>query len=125
MQSRPAAERREELVALYREASGCLRCPLHESRNRVVFGNGNADADLMFIGEGPGQQEDVQGLPFVGRAGKLLDQLLEEIGLSRARRLRRERREVPAARQPRSRSSTRSTRAAPTSTARSSSSSRG
>jgi uracil-DNA glycosylase len=83
MQSRPAAERREELVALYREASGCLRCPLHESRNRVVFGNGNADADLMFIGEGPGQQEDVQGLPFVGRAGKLLDQLLEEIGLSR------------------------------------------
>jgi uracil-DNA glycosylase len=83
MQSRPAAERREELVALYREASGCLRCPLHESRNRVVFGNGNADADLIFVGEGPGQQEDVQGLPFVGRAGKLLDQLLEEIGLSR------------------------------------------
>jgi uracil-DNA glycosylase len=83
MQSRPAAERREELVALYREASGCLRCPLHESRTRVVFGNGNADAGLMFIGEGPGQQEDIQGLPFVGRAGKLLDQLLEEIGLSR------------------------------------------
>ncbi len=83
MQSRPAAERREELVALYREASGCLRCPLHESRNRVVFGNGNADADLMFVGEGPGQQEDIQGLPFVGRAGKLLDQLLEEIGLAR------------------------------------------
>jgi uracil-DNA glycosylase len=83
MQSRPEAERREELVALYREASGCLRCPLHESRTRVVFGNGNADAGLMFIGEGPGQQEDVQGLPFVGRAGKLLDQLLEEIGLSR------------------------------------------
>ena len=102
MQSRPAAERREELVALYREASGCLRCPLHESRNRVVFGNGNADADLMFIGEGPGQQEDVQGLPFVGRAGKLLDQLLEEIGLFAPRRLRRERREVQAARQPRS-----------------------
>jgi uracil-DNA glycosylase family 4 len=83
MQSRPAAERREELVALYREASGCLRCPLHEGRTRVVFGNGNADADLMFVGEGPGQQEDIQGLPFVGRAGKLLDQLLEEIGLSR------------------------------------------
>ena len=83
MQSRPAAERREELVALYREASGCLRCPLHESRTRVVFGNGNADADLMFVGEGPGAQEDLQGLPFVGRAGKLLDQLLEGIGLSR------------------------------------------
>jgi DNA polymerase len=83
MQSRPAAERREELVALYRGASGCVRCPLHQGRNRVVFGNGNADADLMFVGEGPGQQEDIQGLPFVGRAGKLLDQLLEEIGLSR------------------------------------------
>ena len=83
MQSRPAAERREELVALYREASGCVRCPLHQGRNRVVFGNGNADADLMFVGEGPGQQEDIQGLPFVGRAGKLLDQLLDEIGLSR------------------------------------------
>jgi uracil-DNA glycosylase family 4 len=83
MESRPAAERREDLVALYREASGCVRCPLHQGRNRVVFGNGNADADLMFVGEGPGQQEDIQGLPFVGRAGKLLDQLLEEIGLSR------------------------------------------
>jgi uracil-DNA glycosylase len=83
MQSRPAAERREDLVALYREASGCVRCPLHQGRTRVVFGNGNADADLMFVGEGPGQQEDIQGLPFVGRAGKLLDQLLEEIGLSR------------------------------------------
>jgi uracil-DNA glycosylase len=83
MQSRPAAERREDLVALYREASGCLRCPLHQGRTRVVFGNGNADADLMFIGEGPGREEDIQGLPFVGRAGKLLDQLLEEIGLTR------------------------------------------
>ena len=120
MQSRPAAERREELVALYREASGCLRCPLHESRNRVVFGNGNADADLMFIGEGPGQQEDVQGLPFVGRAGKLLDQLLEEIGLSRPDVFVANVVQVQAARQPRSRSSTRSTPAAPTCTARSS-----
>ena len=83
MQSRPAAERRGDLVALYREASGCLRCPLHQGRTRVVFGNGNADADLMFVGEGPGQQEDIQGLPFVGRAGKLLDGLLEEIGMSR------------------------------------------
>jgi uracil-DNA glycosylase len=83
MQSRPAAERREQLVALYREASGCLRCPLHQGRTRVVFGNGHADADLMFVGEGPGQQEDLQGLPFVGRAGKLLDELLDEIGLSR------------------------------------------
>jgi uracil-DNA glycosylase len=83
MQPRPAGERREELVALYREASGCLRCPLHESRTKVVFGSGNADAELMFVGEAPGQQEDLQGLPFVGRAGKLLDQLIEEIGLTR------------------------------------------
>jgi DNA polymerase len=83
MQSRPAAERREELVALYKEARACERCPLHETRTQVVFGSGNADADLMFVGEAPGQQEDIQGLPFVGRAGKLLDQLLEEVGLSR------------------------------------------
>jgi DNA polymerase len=83
MQSRPAAERREELVALYKEARACRRCPLHETRTQVVFGSGNADADLMFVGEAPGQQEDIQGLPFVGRAGKLLDQLLEEVGLSR------------------------------------------
>jgi DNA polymerase len=49
-----------------------------------VFGAGNADADLMFVGEAPGQQEDLQGIPFVGRAGKLLDQLLAEVGLDRA-----------------------------------------
>jgi uracil-DNA glycosylase len=83
MQSRPAPERREDLVTLYREASGCTRCALHEGRTKVVFGNGNADADLMFIGEGPGANEDEQGLPFVGRAGKLLDQLLNEIGMAR------------------------------------------
>jgi uracil-DNA glycosylase len=83
MQSRTAAERREELVALYREASGCTLCPLHAGRTNVVFGNGNADADLIFVGEAPGHHEDLQGLPFVGRAGQLLDQLLVEIGLSR------------------------------------------
>jgi uracil-DNA glycosylase len=83
MQSRTAAERREELVAVYREASACVRCPLHEGRTNVVFGNGNADADLMFVGEAPGHHEDLQGLPFVGRAGQLLDELLGEIGLAR------------------------------------------
>ena len=83
MQSRPAGERREDLVALYREASACVRCPLHEGRTNVVFGNGNADADLMFVGEAPGHHEDLQGLPFVGRAGQLLDELLGDIGLSR------------------------------------------
>ncbi len=81
---RSATERREALVELFREVSECRRCPLHSSRNRVVFGAGNADADLMFVGEAPGQQEDLQGLPFVGRAGKLLDQLLGEVGLERA-----------------------------------------
>ena len=55
---------------------GRPRCPFHENRTQVVFGAGNADADLMFIGEAPGQQEDLQGLPFVGRAGKLLDELI-------------------------------------------------
>jgi uracil-DNA glycosylase len=83
MQSRSAGDRREELVALYREASGCVRCPLYEGRTNVVFGNGNANADLMFVGEAPGHHEDLQGLPFVGRAGQLLDDLLAEIGLSR------------------------------------------
>jgi DNA polymerase len=76
-------DRRERLVSLYREASACTRCPLSETRNSVVFGAGNADADLMFVGEGPGAQEDRQGLPFVGRAGGLLNELLAGIGLAR------------------------------------------
>jgi uracil-DNA glycosylase len=78
-----AAERREELVALYKEVSQCTKCPLHETRTKAVFGAGNADAELMFVGEAPGAEEDRQGLPFVGRAGQLLNQMLEEIGLSR------------------------------------------
>ena len=78
-----AAARREALVELYNEASVCVRCPLHEGRNKVVFGAGNADADLMFVGEAPGAEEDRQGLPFVGRAGMLLNELLEGIGLRR------------------------------------------
>jgi uracil-DNA glycosylase family 4 len=84
MQPRSAEERREALVELYQEARACTRCPLHEGRTKVVFGAGNAYADLMFVGEAPGQQEDLQGLPFVGRAGKLLDELLNEVGLERA-----------------------------------------
>jgi DNA polymerase len=83
MLSRPAAERREDLVALYREASGCERCPLAKGRTNVVFGAGNADAELMFVGEAPGHHEDLQGLPFVGRAGKLLDELLADAGMTR------------------------------------------
>jgi uracil-DNA glycosylase family 4 len=83
MHSRSAEERREDLVALYREAQSCRRCPLYQTRTHVVFGNGNANADLMFVGEAPGFHEDQQGLPFVGRAGQLLDELLGEIGLTR------------------------------------------
>jgi len=81
---RTAAERREQLKEVYGRALGCTACALHQTRTTVVFGAGNADADLMFIGEGPGANEDKQGVPFVGRAGKLLDTLLEEIGLDRS-----------------------------------------
>jgi uracil-DNA glycosylase family 4 len=78
-----AAERRERLIEVYREASVCTKCPLSETRTKVVFGAGNADADLMFVGEAPGAEEDRQGLPFVGRAGALLTELLGGIGMSR------------------------------------------
>jgi uracil-DNA glycosylase family 4 len=78
-----AEARRRRLVEVYNQASICERCPLSETRNRVVFGAGNADADLMFVGEAPGAEEDRQGLPFVGRAGALLTELLEGIGLRR------------------------------------------
>ena len=72
------------LLELREEVLDCTRCPLAEGRTQVVFGVGAPDADLMFVGEGPGAEEDRQGLPFVGRSGKLLDQLvLEEMGLDR------------------------------------------
>ena len=80
-----AQERREALKAIYlEEARDCTRCALAESRTKVVFGSGDADADLMFVGEAPGANEDRAGLPFVGQAGKLLDQLLAEIGMERS-----------------------------------------
>jgi uracil-DNA glycosylase len=80
-----AAERRETLKEVFSQARGCVRCPeLAATRKTVVFGAGNADADLMFVGEAPGATEDEQGVPFVGRAGKLLEQLLGEIGLARS-----------------------------------------
>ena len=75
--------RRGELVALYHELSDCVKCPLADGRSTVVFGTGDPDADLMFVGEAPGFNEDKQGKPFVGQAGKLLDTLLAEIGLGR------------------------------------------
>jgi DNA polymerase len=80
-----AQDRREALKAVYQEARQCTRCPqLAQTRHTVVFGSGDADADLMFVGEAPGRNEDLQGVPFVGQAGQLLDRLLGEIGLSRA-----------------------------------------
>jgi uracil-DNA glycosylase family 4 len=79
-----ATERRERLKSVYEQARQCTACPLHETRTTVVFGAGSADADLMFIGEAPGANEDKLGLPFVGAAGKLLDKLLVEIGLERS-----------------------------------------
>lgn len=76
-------QRRERLVEVFREARGCERCPLSESRTQVVFGAGNANADLMFVGEAPGAEEDRQGLPFVGRSGALLTELLGRAGIAR------------------------------------------
>jgi uracil-DNA glycosylase len=82
--SKPPEQRREELVSVYREMCDSHACPLRDVRTRLVFGAGNANADLMFVGEAPGAMEDQQGLPFVGRAGKLLDELLLEVGIQRA-----------------------------------------
>ena len=78
-----AETRREELVEVFRTARSCTQCGLSGSRTQVVFGAGNADADLMFVGEAPGAEEDRRGLPFVGRSGALLTRMLEESGLSR------------------------------------------
>ena len=73
------------LAELETEAAGCTRCVLAETRTKVVFGVGRPTADLLFIGEGPGRDEDLAGEPFVGRSGKLLDKLVhQEIGLDRA-----------------------------------------
>jgi DNA polymerase len=73
------------LAELEREALSCTRCPLAAGRTQVVFGVGDPAADLMFVGEGPGREEDLKGEPFVGRSGQLLDRLLwEELGRTRA-----------------------------------------
>jgi uracil-DNA glycosylase len=73
------------LADLAREASTCTRCPLADGRTQVVFGEGDPDADLLVVGEGPGREEDLQGRPFVGRSGQLLDRLLrEELEMARS-----------------------------------------
>jgi uracil-DNA glycosylase len=79
-----AVERAAALREYAEETSGCVKCALAKGRTQVVFGSGNPDADLMFVGEAPGFHEDQQGVPFVGQAGQLLDRLLEGIGLTRA-----------------------------------------
>ena len=84
-----ALSRRAALEAHAAETAACTRCRLAEGRTQVVYGVGDPDADLMFVGEAPGFHEDKQGYPFVGAAGKLLDKLLEGIGLSQEGRLHR------------------------------------
>ena len=78
-----AGDRSERLRAVAAEAQGCTACRLCEQRNTVVFGDGDGDADLMFVGEGPGYNEDQQGLPFVGPAGQLLNRIIGAIDLRR------------------------------------------
>lgn len=76
-------ERPERLAALARRIDGCTRCRLHEGRKNLVFGDGNPCAEVVFVGEGPGHEEDVQGKPFVGQAGKLLTRMIEGLGWRR------------------------------------------
>ena len=73
----------ETLPIVRADLGECTRCKLHKTRNKIVFGDGSPLADLVFVGEGPGADEDAQGLPFVGRAGKLLTQMIEAMGLKR------------------------------------------
>jgi uracil-DNA glycosylase len=73
----------DTLLRVREDLGECTRCKLHKGRNKIVFGDGNPKAELVFVGEGPGADEDAQGLPFVGRAGKLLTQMIEAMGLER------------------------------------------
>ena len=73
----------DTLERICSDLGDCTRCKLHRHRNKIVFGAGNPHAELMFVGEGPGHDEDLKGLPFVGRAGQLLTQMIEAMGLSR------------------------------------------
>jgi uracil-DNA glycosylase family 4 len=81
----PVAERAAALRAIQEEIGDCTRCPLaYAGRHKIVFGDGSSAARLMFIGEGPGADEDMQGLPFVGKAGQLLNNMITAMGLARA-----------------------------------------
>ncbi len=78
-----ASEKQEQLNKLRESFSNCSKCELFSTRTNIVFGSGNSGAELMFIGEGPGADEDAQGLPFVGRSGQLLTKMINAMGLSR------------------------------------------
>lgn len=71
------------LENLYKKCNECRACPLHKTKTNTVFGVGRSDADIMFVGEAPGENEDLTGEPFVGRAGKLFDKYLEAVGMKR------------------------------------------
>lgn len=76
--------KQEKLDALKKQYSSCTTCPLAtQGRSQVVFGHGNPDAVLMFVGEGPGRDEDEQGIPFIGRAGQLLNKIMQAMGIDR------------------------------------------
>ena len=76
-------EKNEALDILYKQCAECNKCPLCQTRTNCVFGVGNKNADIMFVGEAPGEQEDLSGTPFVGRAGQLLDKFLYAVDISR------------------------------------------
>ena len=77
-------EKREKLKEFFLDIRECEECILHSTRTKFVFGSGSAEAKIMFVGEAPGKNEDLQGLPFVGRAGDILDKLLASIGMKRS-----------------------------------------
>lgn len=80
---RPQGTKKDALKALRERIGDCSRCKLSDKRNNLVFGEGSADADIMFIGEGPGREEDLKARPFVGDAGKLLTNLIVKLGMKR------------------------------------------
>jgi uracil-DNA glycosylase len=80
----PLVPEKPTLSKLKQAAAGCTACPLHETGTQTVFGEGSAKAEVVFVGEQPGDQEDLQGRPFVGPAGKLLDKALEDAGIDRS-----------------------------------------
>lgn len=79
----PSADRAALLRVIREEIGDCTRCALHKGRNKLVFGDGSPEARLLFVGEGPGADEDAQGIPFVGRAGQLLNNMINAMGLKR------------------------------------------